>query len=136
MSGCDYEELSHTAEVGLRVRAATPPDLFGCAAVGMFALIGAQPHERSQRRTVAVESLDVESLLVDWLSELLYLHETTGEVYDHCKVTTWQPTRLEAVVEGGPPADRPLRAIKAVTYHGLRLGEEAGGWLAEVYFDI
>lgn len=132
----DVEELSHTADVGLRARGATPAELFSCLAVGMFGLIGPRPETRDRRRTVTVESLDAESLIVDWLSELLYLHETTGEVYDHCTITRWAPTKLEAVVEGGPPAGSPLRSIKAVTYHGLRLQEEPGGWLAEVYFDI
>ncbi|HBY97593.1 MAG: archease [Ardenticatenaceae bacterium] len=136
MTECDYEELSHTAEVGLRVRGAAPAALFACAAIGMFGLIGGRPGNRDRRRLVTVESLDAESLLVDWLSELLYLHETTGEVYDHCEVTTWLPTRLEAVIEGGRLAGQPLRAIKAVTYHGLRLYEAGGAWVAEVYFDI
>jgi SHS2 domain-containing protein len=136
MTACDYEELAHTAEVGLRVRAGSPAALFICAATGMFAITGAQPGERTLRRVVAIESLDAESLLVDWLSELIYLYEISGAVYDHGEITSWTPTRLEAVIVGGTPAAPPLRSIKAVTYHGLRLAEEAGGWLAEVYFDI
>jgi SHS2 domain-containing protein len=136
MIGCDYEELSHTAEVGLRVRAGTPAALFMCAAAGMSAIMGAQPGERDVRREVVVESLDAESLLVDWLSELIYLHEITGAIYDQGEITNWTPTRLEATVVGGAPASPPQRSIKAVTYYGLRLAEEAGGWLAEVYFDI
>lgn len=136
MMECDYQELAHTADVGLRVRAATPAALFACAATGMFALMGAQPGEPRVRRDVIVESLDAESLLVDWLSELLYVHETTGEVYDQSEVLTWTPTRLAAVVEGGIPVHPLVRSIKAVTYHGLRLVEETGGWVGEVYFDI
>ncbi len=136
MPECDYQELAHTAEVGLRVRAPTPAALFTCAAQGMFALIGAHPGEHSVRRVVTVESPDAESLLVDWLSELLYLHETTGEVYDRITATMWTPTRCVVVVEGGRAAEPPLHSLKAVTYHGLRLVEETDGWLAEIVFDI
>jgi SHS2 domain-containing protein len=133
---CAYEELAHTSEVGIRVRAATPARLFACAAAGMFALLGVRSGERPVRRELVIESLDAESLLVDWLSELLYLYESTGAVYDQVDVTQWAPTRLEAVATGGAPTGSPLRAIKAVTYHGLRLAEEDSGWLAEVYFDV
>jgi SHS2 domain-containing protein len=136
MTACEYEELAHTAEVGLRVRAATPTALFACAAQGMFALLGAHPSDHSMRRVATIDSFDAESLLVDWLSELLYLHETTGEAYDRIAITTWMPTRLVAIVEGGRSAQPPLRSLKAVTYHGLRLVEERDGWLADVYFDI
>ncbi|HWQ12515.1 MAG TPA: archease [Roseiflexaceae bacterium] len=136
MARCDYEELEHTAEVGLRVRASTPAELFACAASGMFALIGAQPGEQRTRHTVTVESSDAESLLVDWLSELLVWHERTGAIYDQPEITRWTPTRLEAILVGYAPRTPPATAIKAVTYHGLRLAEENGAWLAEIYFDV
>lgn len=133
---CDYEELAHTAEVGMRVRAPTPAALFACAATGLFRLMGTRPGISDTSRAVVVESLDSESLLVDWLSELLYLHETTGEVYDRVEVGAWTPTRLEATVAGGRPGAPPSRAIKAITYSGLRLAATDGGWLAEVYVDV
>jgi SHS2 domain-containing protein len=136
MSPCAIEELAHPAEVGLRVRAAAPAELFACAAKGMFAIIGANPSGRNVRRTVEVESFDAESLLVDWLSELLFLHETTDEVYDQVEITFWAPTRIRAIVAGGLSAAPPLRALKAVTYHGLRLVEQENAWLAEIYFDV
>src|SRR5437868_2340932 len=136
MTECNYEELSHTAEIGLRVYADTPAALFACMANAMFALTGAQPGQRNIRRAITVAAPDSESLLVDWLNELLYWHEVTDEVYDQSEVTSWAPTRLEAVAVGGAPATPPQRSIKAVTYHGLRLAEEDGGWLAEVYFDV
>ena len=33
-----------------------------------------------------------------------------------------------------PPADGTF--VKAVTYHRLRVGRDADGWLAEVYLDV
>lgn len=136
MVDCTYEELDHTAEVGIRVRASTPAALFVCAARGMFALIGAQPAGHTTWRAVVIEALDSETLLVDWLSELLYLYETTGETYNQIEIIAWEPTRMEAALAGGVPANPPLHAIKAVTYHGLQLVEEPDGWRAEVYFDV
>jgi len=133
---CEIEELGHTAEVGLRVRADTPEALFACAARAMFDLLGATPGPERRRQTIQVEALDPESLLVDWLSEILYLYEARGEVYDRFEIRHWSPTRLEALVEGGSPPNGATTAIKAVTYHGLRVFEEAGRWTAEFYFDV
>jgi SHS2 domain-containing protein len=136
MTDCSYEELSHTAEVGMRVRAATRESLFGCAARGLFMIAGVEASSEPVQRTITIESIDPQSLLVDWLSELIYLHETTGEVYEAIAIDSWTPTRLTAMLSGGRATEPVARSIKAVTYYGLRLEQTEDGWLAEVYFDI
>lgn len=88
------------------------------------------------RHSVSLTAVDAESLLVDWLNELLYLHETTGDVFTRYELAAWSPTRLEATVSGGPPAQRPRLHIKAVTYHQLHVAQTAVGWTADVFFDI
>lgn len=138
MPNCLVEELEHTSEVGLRIHADAPEQLFACAARAMFGLLRVAPDRRRPPQThhVRLESMDGESLLVDWLSELLYLYETTGALYTDCTVTRWAHTRLEADVVGHPPLAPPAVHVKAVTYHQLRLQADAGGWTAQVYFDI
>ncbi|NTU78997.1 MAG: archease [Chloroflexales bacterium] len=56
---CHFEELAHTADVGARVRAATPAALFACAARSLFALIGARPGSAGswQPMTVAATAM-------------------------------------------------------------------------------
>jgi SHS2 domain-containing protein len=136
MTSCSYEELSHTAEVGMRVRAATRESLFACAARGLFTIAGVEASSEVVQRAITIESIDTESLLVDWLSELIYLHETTGEVYDEIAIESWTPTQLSATLSGARATEPAARSIKAVTYYGLRLEQTEDGWLAEVYFDI
>lgn len=133
---CVYEELAHTADVGMRVRAPTPAALFACAARSLVALAGAAPGEPSEQRQVSVEAVDAESLLVEWLNEMLYLCESTGAVVADVLVTAWTPTKIVAEVRLAPPAIPPRGAIKAVTYHRLRLTETPEGWLAEYYVDV
>lgn len=136
---CTYEELSHTADIGIRLQANSPAALFACAGQAMFKLAGAVADDDSLAtpRYVTVESGDAESLMVAWLNELLYQHEVNREVYLRCVVTAWEPTRLEAIIHGCRPAEPPILHIKAVTYHQLRVVEkEDGGWMAEIYFDI
>jgi len=138
MQQCTYTELEHTAEIGLRVQAESPAALYACAAAAMFSLLAAQPNTQAPAlsRPVEIRAADSESLLVDWLNELLFLHETTGALYLDCRITRWSPTRLEAEATGYPPLDVPALHIKAVTYHQLRIAQSADGWTAEIYFDI
>ena len=104
----------------------------------MFELVDAQPdpHAPGEWRDVSVDSFDPESLMVDWLGELLYLYETTDRVIAAAEVTDWSPTHLTARVELRPSSAAPAMHIKAVTYHQLQVTEEEDGWMAQVYFDI
>jgi SHS2 domain-containing protein len=138
VTDCRFEELGHTAEIGLRVYAGAPPELFACAASAMFSLLRAAPDRNAAmiERSVSVESIDTDSLLIDWLNELLYLYETTGALFSECYITDWTPTRLEATVAGRKPQQPPAMHIKAVTYHQLRITASPDGWTAEIYFDI
>ena len=144
-TNCTYEELSHTAEIGLRLEVDTAANLFICAAQAMFDLIHPAPlaHKTSVAATetaewhqIALSASDPESLLVDWLNELLYLYETTGLVYHRYRVNTWERTFIEATVTGHKPDQPAAMHIKAVTYHQLEVAQTAENWQAQVYFDI
>ena len=138
---CDVEELGHTSEIGLRACAPTLADLFRCLACAMIALTGAEaePEEEPLFFEVDLTAGDLESLLVDWLNEILYLHEVSGLVVDDVEVDEITPQ-----IDPGDGARPPLRArapelqIKAVTYHQLKIGQARSqeGWKAEVFFDI
>jgi SHS2 domain-containing protein len=134
-----YEELSHTADVALRVFGRTRASLFDNAARGMFHLMtgGMLEHVASeQEQIVALKSLDPESLLVDWLSELLFLFETTGQVICHTEIYTISDEELTARVWHRRAANPPHIEIKAVTYHDLRLERGKNGWEATIVFDV
>lgn len=138
MQQCIYTEMEHTAEIGLRIQAESPAALYACAARAMFSLLRTQPDTEAPpiSRPLEINAADAESLLVDWLNELLFLYETTGAIYVNCRITHWSPTRLEAEAIGFPPRDAPTLHIKAVTYHQLRIAQSEDRWSAEVYLDI
>ncbi|NLE76562.1 MAG: archease, partial [Chloroflexi bacterium] len=74
-----FEETAHTADLALRLQAATLPGLFAAAARGMFSLMAdLTPVQPRVKRALEVTGLDAEMLLVEWLNELLYLHEREG----------------------------------------------------------
>ncbi len=131
-----FEEIDHTADLAIRVYGRDMSELFANAAYGMFALMAEPSLEESAcQREVSLEATDYEGLLVDWLNELIYLHEVEGETYSQFAIKTLSPTELKAQVTGGPTKIK-TRAIKAATFHELAIKETANGLVATIVFDV
>lgn len=132
-----YEEIEHTADVGIRAYGKTLDELFANAAEGMFSLIADLKAVRPRGEVVVrLEADDLATLLLRWLSELLYLHETQRVLFSEFEVKV-SGTNLEGQARGEAidKARHELRlAIKAVTRHRLTVDPERG--VAEVIFDI
>ncbi len=130
-----WQEIEHTADLALHVWAADLPDLFTTAAQGMFAfIIGDESIAPTHTLTVKLEALDVETLLVDWLNELLYQTEVAGLAFTTFKFECLTPTRLVAAVHGGP-ISRYSRYVKAATFHDLAVIQTPEGYETEIVFD-
>ncbi len=130
-------ELDHTADLGIVVTAAEPAELFRRAALGMARLMREETEsERSAKRVVELPSESLDLLLVSWLSELLYLDEVDGFVFEDAAFVELGEGGLRATVAGRIEPEAPERQLKGVTYHGLRMEPAADGWQARVIFDI
>jgi SHS2 domain-containing protein len=136
-----YEPLEHTSEAGVIARGATLAEAFANAAEGMYALVldldGVE--ERIERR-IELEGDSYESLLVDWLMELVFLTETEGVVFRRFTVDELTERRLRARAFGEPfDADRHRShnvMVKAVTHHMLEIAREDAGFRVQVLFDV
>ena len=139
-TGPAYEVLEHTADVGLRVYARSLPELFANAGLGLMALaIEPQRFNEKERIPLSVTGSDIEQLLVNWLSEILYYMDTEGWAFTGFAITECSATAITAAGWGERrhPAERSHAvAVKAVTYHQLSVRETADGFEATVYFDI
>ena len=130
-----FEEISHTADVSVRVWAPDLPSLFKEAARAMNALsrtvIGNGPR---MTQTLEVEAPDPESLLVAFLSELLYFQEQENLAFDTFDLRVagqW----LKVAMEGAQMASSE-KAIKAVTYHNLKIEKTDRGLETTLVFDV
>jgi riboflavin kinase/FMN adenylyltransferase len=131
-----FRELEHTADWQVLVYGRNYESMFANAAREMFMLIQA-PFDRPTEvsRGVEVSAVDRESLLVKWLSELLYLQEVEEELYTGFCFDTLTDTKLVAAVQGVRGRSE-MAHIKAVTYHDISIeGRESGGYQARVLFD-
>ncbi len=135
-----YRILDHTADVGLEARGADLKELFSNAARGMFAVIAAPDTIRASKELVVrVEAENLENLLVNWLSELLYLSATRGVLLCRFEISQVDQQHIVARVFGEPiDQDRHelYTEIKAVTYHELKVVEADQVWIARVLFDV
>jgi len=133
------EEIEHTADWAIRVRAPDLPALFALAAEGMFGLLtDLSTVERSRHVEIALRAIDVETLLIDWLNELLFLSEQNGIVFAEFAVdelVVADGARLAARAVGGRPRELN-KVIKAATFHGLSIRQNAEGCQAELVFDV
>ncbi len=130
-----HEEVPHTADWALRVWAEDLPLLFAEAAHGMSSLSGVrlEPAPRLGR-TLELEATDHESLLVAFLSEVLYIQEQERIGFDQLDIAI-QGTRLTAQMEGAPLASL-AKPIKAVTFHNLKIECSPHGCQVELVFDV
>jgi SHS2 domain-containing protein len=135
-----YETFDHTADLGLRIRAADLDTLFAEAGSALFSIIveGLGSVEARQRLDLQIAADDLEYLLFDWLRELLYRFDGEHLLFSRFEVHV-QGLMLSATV-WGEPLDRArhqlLHEVKAITYHGLKVERDGDGWLAEVIVDI
>lgn len=135
-----YETFEHTADLGLRIRAADLNTLFAEAACALFATLveNLDSVRPMQQLEVTITGDDREYLLFDWLKELLYRFDA-----EHLLLSRFEVRVGADGLQGhawGEPLD-PQRhelthEVKAITYHGLRVEETPDGWLAEVIVDI
>jgi SHS2 domain-containing protein len=135
-----YEELEHTADVGIRAYGADQAALFINAARGMMSLICPTPpkgeEEWSQRITVEAAGPDL--LLREWLGELLYAHAIRRGYACEYSVRESADRRFDATVSFFSMNDDMKEIsteIKAVTWHGLSVIKGERGLEATVIFD-
>lgn len=135
-----YETFDHTADLGLRIRAADLNTLFQEAAEAMFATIvdDLTTVNQIERIEVSIDGTDREYLLFDWLRELLYRFDAEHRLLSKFVVRV-TPEGLTATAWGefvDPERHVLAHEVKAITYHGLKVEQTADGWLAEVIVDI
>lgn len=135
-----FELIDHTADVGVKAYGKTLSEAFENAAKGMFAIITDNSEiESVGQYDIELEAPDLEQLLVDWLSELLYLNSARNQVFGFFKIELDEKNKkLNAKVFGEKfdfSKHKIGAEIKAVTYHMLEVKDKKP-FHVQVLFDI
>jgi len=135
-----FRTLEHTADVGFEAFGATREEVFANAARALINLIvdldTINPREEV---TLHIHGPDAESVLVNWLSELLYLQDAEGWLFRDFEIQSLHDDSLSALARGEKfqsSRHQVKLLVKAITYHQLALEKTSQGWRAQVYVDI
>ena len=131
-----FREHAHTADWELEVWAPNLPGLLEQAARGMYALAGMrlQPGPNITHQ-VELHGNDAESLLVRFLSELLWIQQEQGLGFEQFSIDVGANHSVQAELGGHAIANLD-KEIKAVTYHNLQVESTPQGLRANIVFDV
>lgn len=133
-----FEELSHTADLEIKVWGDDLTSLFLAAADGLFHLSGIDDYEEgfsAVKETISLDAMDYEGLLILFLEELLYRLTEDYMLFSIEKLSISTDFSLKAKLKG-TQIKSYQRDIKAVTYHRLNIRELDNGYEVNIVFDI
>jgi SHS2 domain-containing protein len=133
-----FEEISHTADIKIRVRAPTLEVLFSETFNALMQVMYGTSRRGGNVKEINVEAPDNESLLLDFLSEVLFVSEVESLVFFDARISI-QGSQLTAKLNGEP--FNPNRhsggsEVKGISYSGLSIIHDANGYMLDIIFDV
>lgn len=126
--------------MGLALFGKTRAEMFENAAQGMTELLTDTALLKAKEKiSLKLEAQNWESLLVDWLNEILYYFTVKRFGFKRFKVDCSVPFLMKAQLWGEQltAGKHPVfREIKAVTYHNLKINKREGNYFTKILFDI
>lgn len=133
-----FIEVSHTADVKIHAAAPTLGALFGEAAAALMQVMYGPDRNGGTRREIALDAEDSESLLRDFLSEVLFVSDVESLVFSSAEVRI-SNGHLAAILDG-EPFDRNRHMlgteVKGISYSGLAIMHDANGYMLDIVFDV
>ncbi len=133
-----YKVLPHPADIKLEITASCKEDIFKGALEGMAHIIQPNAFQKSvlKKEQIEIHSLDINALLVDFLSEVLAKSDIYNCIFDKVKIEKLTDDHIKGIIEGRN-VEEFSKEIKAVTHHGLNINQDKNGdWKAIILFDI
>ncbi len=138
--GKKFRLLDHTADLGILVYGGDLEELFSNAGEAFFNIItDLQRVRESTERVIRVESPKLEDLMVQWLGELLYIHDVESILFRSFLIEELRDGSLKARARGEAFDEKRhvmKTEIKAVTYHQIEVKQEKERWRARIIFDL
>ncbi len=138
--GADFRLEPHTADIRLVLRAETLPELFQVAVTALAEILvpeGCRQFTRLPlRRSIIQTAPDVVTLLVDFLSEVLWHSQVQKALFCRATLIRCAPTELEARIRGAR-VEGFVQDVKAVTYHEASVRHYRSGYYeARLVLDV
>jgi SHS2 domain-containing protein len=139
-----FEEIEHTADIGILASAETLPELMANLAFGMLDIItGDIETQISVKRSIKVEGPTLMDLIVGWLSEINFLLTVHHYLVTGIDIISIDQTFGNFIISSdlygkdSTPIESSFKTeIKAVTYHKLICEKRDDEYIGQVIFDI
>ncbi len=135
-----FKFLEHTADIQFQAFGKTVEEMFGNASLAMFNSMYDGKVKAKKTVKVKASGKDYESLLYNFLEELLVLFDGEGfflSKVKSLKITKWDGFKLEAEVVGDDAKNYELHIdVKAITYHSMFVKQEGKKWVGQVVLDV
>ena len=131
-----FQPLEHPSDVGIIAFGKNTKELCENSAFGMFSLMADLSRvEKQQEIIVKAEGDNYDSLLVNWLNELIFYQDSKKILLKEFIIKNLSKNSLEGTVSGEKiNMDKHFiyRPIKAATYNQLQIDENQ----ARIVFDV
>lgn len=129
-----FKEIPHKADAAIIAYGNSLPDLFLHSALGMYHIMGITTTKNiNKKENLFLKESDSESLLVAFLTELLFLSEIG--IKANLVDITFEKNSIKAIYFQIPIA-KISREIKAVTFSRMHIKNCEGYLQTEIVFDI
>ncbi|UUX92949.1 archease [Methanoplanus endosymbiosus] len=137
-----FEEIDHTADYMFRCSGRTYDELFTSAAEAMFTLMFDSRKYAGISRRISLDAVSPESLLADFLSEILFISEVDGIVFSDAVISVENSDGryvLSAQVKG-ESFNSDLHAggteIKGISRSEMNIINRDGTYYTDIIFDV
>jgi SHS2 domain-containing protein len=139
----DFEYLEHTADAKFRAYGKSLGEAFENAALAMLnVMVDTDSVNISSSADVELSSPDLESLLFDWLSEILFVFEVEEMVFSRVRVNELFVGDDECSLSAtlfGEAIDLSVHVfdteVKAATYNDMKIENTGAGWMVQATVD-
>ncbi|MFH1607919.1 MAG: archease [archaeon] len=132
-----YKFLEHTADIKFQAFGKSVEEVFENSALAMFNSMYEGKVKGDKSFKIKASGKDYESLLYNFLEELLILFDSEGFFLSDVKSIEMKDKKLVAEVVGGNAEDYEIHIdVKAVTYNEMFVKEDKGKWVSQVVLDV
>jgi SHS2 domain-containing protein len=135
-----YEYFEHQADIGIRGMGKSLEEAFEQAALAMFdIMVETQDVHPQEVQEIELHGNNLDELLIEWLSELLYLKDVEHKMFSKFEVKILDEKRIKAKIYGesiDPSRHKFKLEVKAATYTQLAVNKEGKYWIAQCLVDV
>ena len=133
-----FKFLEHTADVKFQAYGKSLNEVFENSSLAMFNVMYDGKVKSIIKKKIKVKGKDFESLLYNFLEELLFLLDSENFFLASCKVKiNEKKLELEAELKGDKAGNYPASLdVKAVTYNQMFVKKEKNKYICQVVLDV